>query len=124
MKTRTALIFGWFSAFLWSLTEWQHYQLVLQLDQRLSNPPADLLGLFGLLFLRNLWLLALPTLLSCWLARRGHPRWAAAVAVLSWLALLGFLGLDLACQKMLGTHIMPFLWFGVDACSTRRPARA
>ncbi|MCE7872068.1 hypothetical protein DYH09_17045 [bacterium CPR1] len=118
MKTRTALMFGWFSAFLWSLTEWQHYQLVLQLDQRLSNPPADLLGLFGLLFLRNLWLLALPTLLSCWLARRGQPRWAAAVAVSSWLALLGFLGLDLACQKMLGTHIMPFLWFGVDVLNS------
>lgn len=111
-------MFGWLSALLWSLAEWFHYRAVLGLGERLVRPAGDGLALFGLLWTKNLWLLALPTLVALVLALKGRRRWAAAVALLSWLAAIGYLGLDLACQKLIGTHIMPFLWFGIDVVNS------
>ncbi len=118
MKPRTVLLFGWLSATLWSLVEWLHYRTVLQLDLRVVKPFGDGWALFGLLWTKNLWLLALPTLIGCLLALRGRRRWAAAVMLLGWLAVIGYLGLDIACQLMIGSHILPFLWFGLDVLNS------
>lgn len=93
----------------WSVELW-HYSQGFQ--------GADVAALAGLLLARGLWSLLPLAALGVALARWAGAGAAWAAVLVGWAVFFLYAALDLACQRLIGAHILPFLWFFYDVLAS------